>query len=327
MSRIFTRDRLVAAIVAFLAGVATYAHAEVWASTGAPGGASVAHGPSLRVDVDLVLVPVTVTDRFGRVIAGLDESNFRVFEDKRERPIVSLSATDAPVSVCLLFDTSGSMADKLDTAREATKRFFETLNPDDEACLITFAERPVLRRGFASDFANMQNSLLAEKAKGVTALIDAVFLGLHQSRLAGSPRRAVVIVSDGLENHSRYTKRELMGYAVEADVQIHTIGIHRRLRSLDSPAARIETQQAIEMMEDISRLTGGIHLTIADLDELGEAMVKVGTALHHQYLIGYRPGGEPLAGKWRKIKVELKLPSGTPRLNIYARRGYRSPSP
>lgn len=327
MSRIYARQYFMLAILVFSGGVTTSAGAEVLASTRIPGPTPIARGPSLRVDVDLVLVPVTVTDRFGRVIVGLDETNFCVLEDEKERPIVSFSVTDVPVSVCLLFDTSGSMRGKLDTAREVTKTFLETLNPDDEACLITFADRPVLQRAFTGDFGNMQNSLLPERPSGRTALVDAVFLALHQTRLAGNSRRALVIVSDGIDNHSRYTNSELMENAIEADTQIYTIRIDRRLASLYSLAERIETQKAIEMMEGMSKLTGGIHLKIADLDKLRDAMVKVGTALHDQYLIGYRPGEDFPAGKWRRIKVELNLPAGTRRLNIHARGGYRIPNP
>lgn len=279
-------------------------------------------GASIKVEVNLVLVPVTVTDPRGRLVSGLQKENFKVFENKKRQSIVSFSGEDVPASIGLVFDTSGSMRDKIVKARSATKSFFETLNPDDEAFLLTFAGRPTLPRGFSSNFSQMQNSLFAETPKGRTALIDAVFLALDRMGSAGNPRRALLVVSDGIDNHSRYLMRDLMEVAVEADVQIYSIGIHDWLRNLDEPAERIEIRRGHHLLEDLSELTGGMHLVVKDFNNLKDVMHKIAIALHNQYVIGYHPPGAPLDGKWRKINVRLDPPRGLPPLNVYARRGY-----
>ena len=277
--------------------------------------------PSIRVDVELVMVPVTVTDRRGRIVTGLSEQHFRVFDDKAPQPIVSFSGVDAPASIGLVFDTSGSMRDKIDKARVATRAFFDTLNPRDEAFLLTFSDRPKLRRAFSSDFPTMQSSLLPEKPRGATAYLDAIVLALHELRSARHGRRALIVVSDGEDNRSRFSRGELKALAVEADAQIHSIGIHDRLSSHDF-ADRMETSRAIDIMDELSELTGGIHLKISDFDDLRDAMEKIAIALHHQYLIGYRPPPDSLDGKWRRIRVKLSPENGQPKLRVYARRGY-----
>lgn len=278
--------------------------------------------PSIRVDVELVMLPVTVTDQRGRIVSGLSEEHFRVFDEKELQPIVSFSGVDAPVSVGLVFDTSGSMSHKMDKARLATKAFFDTLNSDDEAFFLTFSNRPVLRRSFSSDFATLQNSLLTEKARGSTAYLDAIVTALHHLRSARYSRRALIVVSDGEDNRSRYTKGELKEIVLEADAQIYSIGIHDTYGYNAGPADRMIASRAINLMDDLSELTGGVHLMISDFNDLQDAMEKIAIALHHQYLLGYRPPKNSLKDKWRRVQVRLAPDAGIPKLRIFSRRGY-----
>lgn len=289
-------------------------------TAGAPSGRTA----SIRVDVDLVMVPVTVTDPRGRVVTGLEQEHFQVFEGKTPQSIVSFSTVDAPVSVGLVFDVSGSMRDKIGEAREATKVFFDILDADDEAFLMTFSDRPTVRAGFTSDFADLQNRLLPDTPKGKTALIDSVYLALDRMRSARNSRRALLVISDGMDNHSRYSEWDLMNVAMEADTQIYAIGIHDR-PNMRAVAERVEARRAFDLLDEMSDRTGGFHLMIREYSDLKEIIVKIAVALHSQYLIGYRPSEAAADGKWRWITVKLNAPRGLPRLNVYTRRGYYGP--
>ncbi len=274
---------------------------------------------SIRVDVNLVLVPVTVTDRRGRVVSGLDKDNFTVFEDKAEQPIVSFNNEDAPISVGLLVDLSGSMRDKMSGVRLALRAFLRDLAPEDETFLMTFADRPEMRVNFTSEEETIENALLFANAGGSTALIDAVYLALGNMRSAHNARKAVLIISDGGDNHSRYSEKELRRLAQETDVQIHAIGIH------DNPRAR-EEMEGPRLLEDLAQTTGGLHFIVRDVNEMDDIAAKIGLALHDRYVLGYRTAPEPSPGKWRKIQVKVTPPKGFPPLQVYARAGYYSPS-
>ncbi len=215
----------------------------------------------IRVDVNLVLVPVTVTDPIGRVVSGLERENFKLYDDKAPQQIVSFSTEDVSYSVGLLFDASSSMHDKISEARLATQAFLDSANPDDEVFLMTFADRPTMRMDFTSDFSAVTNSLLSANAKGSTALIDAVYIALERMRSAHNPRKALLVVSDGGDNHSRYTRRDLERVAREADVQIHAIGIH------DNPRFR-EEMYGTDLLEGLTKMSGGLHFIIRDVNEL-----------------------------------------------------------
>ena len=276
------------------------------------------HGHAIKVDVNLVLVPVTVTDEMGRIVSGLGRDYFSVYDDTQEQPIVSFSSEDAPFSVGLVFDTSGSMRGKLDIARRAAQAFWQSANPEDEAFLVTFSEHAELQVDFTRDFADIQNGLLFAAPKGKTALIDAIDLALRRLKSAHNSRKALLVLSDGGDNNSRFSKRELLRFAKEADAQIYAIGIH------DSPAT-LEEMSGPKLLGELTDATGGQHFMVGSANELPDIAARIGVALHDQYMIGYQPpaGAEP--GKWRKIRVRLQAPKGFPSLRVYARTGYYSP--
>lgn len=272
---------------------------------------------SLSVEVSLVLVPVTVTDRTGRTILGLGRNKFKVFEDGLPQEIVSFSNEDAPSSVGLVFDVSGSMKNKMRVAREAAHRLLETANPEDEYFLVTFSDRPTMEVDLTQDISRINNRLLFVRPGGGTALLDAVYLALNRLRTARGPRKALVIVSDGGDNHSRYSQRELYSYAVETDAQIHALGIPENLRS---------GLNGSWLLENMSGATGGLYFEAWNLKELPGQAARIGTALHDRYLLGYRPSSHAADGKWHKIQVKLDLPAGAPPLRVYARQTYQSPA-
>jgi len=273
---------------------------------------------NIRVDVNMTLIPVTVLDEKGHSVIGLNQDNFRVFDGTESRPIVSFGQQDAPVSVGIVFDTSRSMTEKYQTARLAPKELLQQLNPEDESFLITVADKPQLRQGFTSDFDEIQNALLFANTKGVTPLLDGVYMGIAMMKKAKNQRKALIVVSDGGDNNSRYTLQELTAIAAEADVQIYSM-------CLWNHPATPEERTGPELLEKLSLASGGVSYMINDAALLHNAMNQVGVSLHNQYVLGYYPPDNLPAGKYRKVKVQLLLPRGLPHLQMYARSGYYAP--
>ena len=274
------------------------------------------HTHPIRANVDLVLVPVTVTDPMNRVVRGLDSENFTVYEGKQPQEIKNLSCEDVPVSLGVILDLSGSMASKIDRAREAVLQFLKTANPQDEFFMITFAERPQLVVAFTENVENLQAQLLITRPKGRTALLDAIYLGLTEMREAKYRRKAILIISDGGDNHSRYVEREIKLAVKEADVVIHAIGLFDRHFATD------EERLGPELLSEIAEVTGGRSIQLDNPDELPIVAERIGVELRNQYLVGYRSKNPAHDGKWRKIKVRLRLPKGWPPLSVRAKTGY-----
>jgi Ca-activated chloride channel family protein len=269
----------------------------------------------IRVNVDMALVPVFVTDAFGRSVTGLAAENFRVFEGSRQMPIATFGSQDQPIAVGLIFDCSRSMRDKFKTAREAARQFFQQLNPDDESFLITVSDRAEVRHSLTTDFEELQNALLFSRPSGSTSLLDGIHLGLAQIRKSRSARKALVIVSDGGDNNSRYSLHELQQAAVESDTQIFALGLH------DNPQS-VEEMHGPALLSELCGKTGGGDFVIRDLSELQVVMGKIGVSLHNQYVLGYYPPDQTRSGKYRKIKVVLMVPPNAPPLQVHARAGY-----
>src|SRR2546428_365322 len=183
------------------------------------------HTTPIQVDVNLVVVNVTVTDPYDRIVTGLDQENFEVYDEKVGQRIVAFSTEDAPISVGMIFDSSGSMSDKIEKSKEAALQFFKTSNPQDEFMLINFNERPNLISAFTSKFENLEDRLITVRAGGKTALLDAIYLGLNEMKKGTTNRKALLVISDGGDNHSRYTERDVKKAVKEADVEIYAVGI------------------------------------------------------------------------------------------------------
>jgi Ca-activated chloride channel family protein len=278
------------------------------------------HERPLKVDVNLVLVPVTITDPMNRLVTGLDKDNFAIFEGKQEQQIRTFSSEDAPVSLGVIFDMSGSMSSKIERAREAVIEFFKTANPQDEFFMITFADRPEEVSDFTSSIEDIQGKLVYTVPKGRTALLDAIYLGVSKMREAKYPKKALLIISDGGDNHSRYTESEIKSTVKEADVMIYAIGIY------DHYFPTEEERLGPALLSDIAEITGGRAFTIDNPNDLADVATKIGIELRNQYVLGYRPTNSTHDGKWRKIKVKLIPPKGLPPLRVYAKTGYYAPS-
>ncbi len=280
-------------------------------------------GESVHVDVDLALVHVTVTDPHGHPITGLEPDNFRIFEDNIEQEVVNFSSEDVPVSLGVIFDLSGSMAKNLRYAKEAAAHFFKTANSQDEGFLIGFGTHAELFSPFTSNIEDLQNRLAMTPAGGSTALLDGVYLGISEMRSARNAKHAILIISDGGENHSRYSEDDLKRLLREADTQLYAIGIfessayrHRTLTELNGPL----------LLTELTELTGGRAFTVRNPNELSQIATKIGTELHGQYILGYHPSNKMHDARWRKITVKLRSPDGLPRLSVHAKRGYYAPA-
>jgi Ca-activated chloride channel family protein len=280
-------------------------------------------GQSIKVNVDMTLVNLTVTDPLDRLVTGLEKEHFRVFEDNVEQEVVTLSSEDVPVSIGLVFDMSGSMSDKVEKAREAAIQFMRTANPRDQFFLVSFNDRAELTSGFTSSVDELQNRMMFTASRGRTALLDAIYLGLSQMRGAHNSKRALLIISDGGDNHSRYNESDVKNYLKEADCQLYAIGI------FDPIGIRSRTPEELEgpsLLSEMTEMTGGRVFPVGNLGELPDIAAKIGMELRNQYVLGYKSSNPNRNGSWRKIKVKLRPPKGLPPLNVYAKTGYYAPA-
>src|SRR5436309_8247632 len=281
------------------------------------------HTTPIQVDVNLVVVNVTVTDPYDRIVTGLDQENFEVYDEKVGQQIVAFSTEDAPISVGMIFDSSGSMSDKIEKSKEATLQFFKTSNPQDEFMLINFNERPNLISAFTSKFENLEDRLITVRAGGKTALLDAIYLGLSEMKKATTNRKALLVISDGGDNHSRYTERDVKKAVKEADVEIYAVGI---FEPLSSRGRTTEEAGGPGLLSELAEVSGGRMFSVEDPNELPDIMEKISIELRNQYVIGYKPSNLVRDGRWRRIKVKLSPPKGLPPLQVYARTGYYAPT-
>jgi VWFA-related protein len=265
--------------------------------------------PNIRSDVTMVLVPVTVTDGTDHPVTDLSSDSFRVFEDDVEQQIVSVAHEEGPVSVGFVFDTSSSMKNRMDRSIEAVRQFLKTLTPKDEFFLVQFADRPKLATGFTRDPDEILSALSFVQPIGWTALHDAICLGIQRMKSARNPRRALIVLSDGGDNDSRYTESEVRDLARESDVRIYSIGIFERPRLLEKLAAD----------------TGGRAFWARRLEDLPDTVERLSREFRSVYVLGYSSTNQQNDGKYRKVRVELLETIKRIPLNVFWRRGYFAP--
>jgi Ca-activated chloride channel homolog len=285
-------------------------------------GQVIKQGQTVHIDVDLALVNVTVTDPYNRLVTGLDPDNFRVFENNIEQEIQYFSSEDVPISIGIIFDLSGSMANKVGEAKEAALQFFKTANPQDEFFLVSFNDRAEVMSAFTSNVEDLQSRILSASAKGRTALLDAIYLGLSEMRTARNAKRALLIMSDGGDNNSRYNEKDIKRLVREADTQLYSVGI------FDPFEYRSRTPEELNgpsLLTELTELTGGRAFTVENVNELPDIATKIGAELRNQYILGYHPSNKSHDARWRKIKIKLRAPKGLPPLSVYAKTGYYAP--
>jgi Ca-activated chloride channel family protein len=277
-------------------------------------------GQTLKVDVDLVLVNATVTDPLNRYVSGLEQEHFQVWEDKIEQKIEYFSSEDVPMSLGMIFDVSGSMKDKISTSRDAAVTFLKTGNPDDEYFLVEFANRPEVASDFTTDISKLQSKIIFAPAKGMTAMYDAVYVGLEKLKTGNNPKRALLLITDGEDNRSRYTFQNVKEFVKEQDVQIYAIGITDEWNSQLSAG---RTGRA--MLEELADLTGGRAFFPDSVNELEDICTKIAIELKNQYVIGFHSTNAAKDGKWRKLRLKVNPPKGIQHLNVKSKAGYYAP--
>ena len=271
----------------------------------------------IKIPTELVSLPVTVTDAYNRLVTGLDKQHFEIFEDKVKQDISFFSDDDAPVSLGIIFDVSGSMKGKLDRARDALKAFILTSHTDDDFFLVGFNQRANLVAEF-TDGDTLANKLTLVEPKGQTALYDAAYLGIEKVKQGRHNRHAMLLISDGQDNSSRYTYGELRKLLKEAGVQIYCIGIVE----MGGGAGGTLDMQGQAILEEIAQVTGGKAFFPRSAAELEDATTRIALELRHQYSIGYNPTNVKRDGQWHKIKVSVKGPKGLSNLKVQHKEGY-----
>ncbi len=277
----------------------------------------------LRVDSSLVLVPVYVTTPLGVSVPDLKKTDFQIFENNVEQEITHFAKDDAPVSIGVLFDASASMRDKLHKSSEAVAALFKAANPEDEFFLIEFNDRPRLAIPFTFDSEEVSRQIARTRTMGRTSLLDAIHLAIQQMKKAANPRKAIVIVSDGGDNCSRFTVGQIRNALVESEVQLYAMGI---FDPEDSSRKRPREEiNGPKLLNDLAELSGGRHYPIGDLNDLPRISERIGLELRNEYVIGYSPAHLDRDGKYRAIQLKLNAPQGMPALRVQYRKGYFAP--
>ena len=263
----------------------------------------------MRVDVKMVLVPVTVTDPTDRPVLDLTTDKFRIFEDGVEQKVVSLFREEGPISIGIIFDASGSMKNRLDQSIQSLDQLFKGTTAGDEFFLVRFNDRPALERDFTPESADITSSLASVQAIGWTALHDAICLGVQHMKHARNKRKALLVLTDGGDNNSRYTESETRSLVREADVRVYSIGLNEKPR----------------LLEKLAEDSGGRAVKVHHLEDLPDTVDRLSQEIRSQYVIGYSSNNEQNDGKYRNVKVALAEAIRALRLNVFWRRGYYAP--
>lgn len=268
---------------------------------------------NIRADSTLVLVPVEVSDPLNRPVSGLDKENFKIFDDKVEQKIVSFAMEDDPIAVGLVFDVSGSMQRDLGQTRLAAQRFFATANKGDEFCLVVLSSEAKVAVPLTDRPSKIDNELLFAKGGGSTALLDGVYLGLNEVKKSKKLRKALIIISDGGENNSRYTETEVRNSIRESDVLIYAIGV------FGTGYGSNYSDQSV--LSNLTKETGGRMFPTQGMP-IGDFADKIITDLRNRYMIGYSPSNAAKDGRYHRLEVKLVPPKGLPKLTPHWKTGY-----
>ena len=282
------------------------------------GSSSGAQADRLRVDVDLVLVPVVVTDTFNRPVTGLNKDNFELLDDGEKQKIHFFSLEDGPLSIALVLDVSNSMVNRVAIERDALARFFQNAHPDDEYSAIGVSTHPILIADSTQGIGDIQSQLALLQPSGYTALLDSIYFALNKLRVARYPRKVILIISDGGENDSRFKFREIKALAEESDVTVYAI------RPVDAiPMFRtIEEKLGNRLLSGITEATGGRTVSLGYDDDIPRAAAVISTELRNQYVLGYHPTEGSRNGKLHKIKIRMAKANDSTIVHLQYRKQY-----
>ncbi len=277
----------------------------------------------IHVDTTLVVIPVTVTDAQNRFVLGLEKNDFTLSEDGVTQKVTQFAGENAPISAGLLVDTSGSMGAKIQISRDAVSQFLKTMDAHDEACLIEFGDRPQVAASFSSDAKLIESKLSEVEPQGLTALLDAVSMGLEEMRKAKNTRKALIIISDGGDNNSRYSEAQIKDLVRQADVQVYSMGVFERLPMLALSAAELSGPK---LLAQLSEQTGGRVFSASNSSDLPAIAARIGIELRNQYVLAYVPSNRKKDGKYRHVEVKVKAAPGLSAFKVRWRLGYYAPT-
>jgi VWFA-related protein len=278
---------------------------------------------TFRADSNLVVIPVSVTDKVNRFVLGLRKQDFHVLEDGVEQTISHFSGDDVPLSIGIAFDISGSMDFKLTAARDAAVHFLETLTPGDEAFLVEFNDKVDLTVPFSPTADPLRRALLGVQPGGLTALLDAVRFSLNEMKKARNSRKAIVVISDGGDNHSAYTAAQIEALVREADIEVYAMGVFDPLASI---ALTPEEVSGPRLLSEIAAQTGGRAFAASMSSDLPSIAARIAIELRNQYALGYYSKNQPRDGKYHTVEVKVSQPGSAPAFKLHWRQGYYAPS-
>ncbi len=278
---------------------------------------------NIRVGTTLVVIPVTVTDSQNRFVLGLEKKDFTLIEDGVEQKVTQFAGENAPISAGLLVDVSGSMGAKIELSRDAVTQFLKTMDQHDEACLVEFGDRAQVAAGFTSTAETIQEKLSHVEPEGLTALLDAVSVGLEEMRKAKNARKALLIISDGGDNNSRYTAAQIKELVRQADVQVYSMGVFEAFPAFALSAAELSGPK---LLTELSEQTGGRAFSASSSKELPAIAARIGIELRNQYVLAYTPSNHKKDGKYRRVEVKVNVPPGLSALKARWRLGYYAPT-
>ena len=279
--------------------------------------------PNFRAETNLVVIPVSVTDSMNRFVLGLHKEDFKLLDNGVEEPVAHFSGEDVPLSIGLAFDISGSMDFKMRTSRDAAATMLKTMSPGDESFLVEFNDKVDLTVPFTGKTGQIRDALQNVKAGGLTALLDAVNFTLDEMKKAKNPRKAIVIVSDGGDNSSKYTAAQIESLVREADVEIYCMGVFDPLSSL---ALSPEEVSGPRLLSEIATQTGGRAFAASVSSDLPSVAARIAIELRNQYVLAYYPKEQVRDGKYHTVEVKVSQPPGVPPLKMHWRQGYYAPT-
>lgn len=277
----------------------------------------------IQINVDWVILPMTVIDEHGYLQTDLEKNHFEVFDDRVRQDILSFGIEDSPLAVGIVFDTSGSIGIKMQESREAVLEFVKTSHPQDLYMLVAFNDRPYWISAVTGDYEKLLAEILLLPSQGRTALLDAIYEGLARLRPVKTSRKALLVISDGADNHSWHTFRDVMKFVKESNVQIYTIGVFEPPQIRDRMP---EESRGPSLLAELAHLSGGRAYSVGFASDVPDVTGEISRILRSQYVLGYKPSNLVRDGSWRNIKVRLRPPGGLPRLKVYTRSGYYAPT-
>jgi VWFA-related protein len=283
---------------------------------------------TINVDVNLVVLHATVLDKRGRVVNDLQPTDFRVYEDGALQKVSVFSHADIPVTMGIVIDDSGSMREKRPAVNAAALTFVRTSNPQDQVFVVNFNDVYYLDTpgDFAANMEDLKSALDKIDSRGGTALRDAVYASLDHVKLGNRDKKVLLVVTDGVDNASRYTEEELLHYAQKSDAVIYSIG----LLGSEEPGGLFKlkgkgSKEAARYLEKLAEASGGQAYFPKTLDEVASTCEQIAHDIRNQYTLAYYPSNSKKDGTFRSVRVDAFASSGHAKLAVRTRPGYFAP--